>query len=57
MVALRLNLNLNILTDFFPRFTQILYDQKYRADIEEIRVEGHTSKYWSKTTTVDQHIS
>ena len=43
-----------ILTDFFPRFTQILYDQKYRADIEEIRIEGHTSKYWSKTTTVDQ---
>ena len=43
-----------ILTDFFPRFTRILYDQKYRADIEEIRIEGHTSKYWSKTSTVDQ---
>lgn len=43
-----------ILSDFFPRFTRILYDQKYRADIEEIRIEGHTSKYWSKTTTVDQ---
>ncbi len=43
-----------ILSDFFPRFTRILYDQKYRADIEEIRIEGHTSKYWSKTTTIDQ---
>ena len=43
-----------ILTDFFPRFTSILYDEKFRADIDEIRIEGHTSKYWSTTTTVDE---
>lgn len=43
-----------ILSDFIPRFTRILYDEKYRTDIEEIRIEGHTSRYWSKITTVDQ---
>jgi outer membrane protein OmpA-like peptidoglycan-associated protein len=36
-----------ILNDFFPRFTEILYSDKYKNEIEEIRIEGHTSSYWS----------
>ncbi len=32
---------------FFPRFIQILTDPKYKDDIEEIRIEGHTSSEWS----------
>lgn len=36
-----------ILDNFFPRFIQILTDPKYKNDIEEIRIEGHTSSEWS----------
>jgi len=41
----------NILNDFFPRYIEILYGEKYRNDIEEIRIEGHTSSEWLKKTT------
>lgn len=36
----------DILNNFFPRFLQILNDPKYKDDIEEIRIEGHTSSEW-----------
>ena len=39
-----------ILSDFFPRFIKILHNNKYKNDIEEIRIEGHTSKYWREQT-------
>jgi len=32
-----------ILDEFFPTYIQILSSDKYREDIEEIRIEGHTS--------------
>src|SRR5690606_651372 len=32
-----------ILDEFFPKYIEILGSEKYRADIEEIRIEGHTS--------------
>lgn len=35
-----------ILDDFFPRFLQILCNPAYHDDIEEIRIEGHTSSEW-----------
>ena len=34
----------NILSDFFPRYLDVL--KKYKNDIEEIRIEGHTSSKW-----------
>lgn len=37
----------SILAEFFPRYIKILYSDKYRENIEEIRVEGHTSSEWS----------
>lgn len=37
----------NILDNFFPRFIQILTDPKYKDEIEEIRIEGHTSSEWA----------
>lgn len=36
----------NILDDFFPRYIGILSSKKYRDEIEEIRIEGHTSNSW-----------
>lgn len=36
-----------ILEDFFPRYIKILTNEKYKSDIDEIRVEGHTSSDWA----------
>ena len=35
-----------ILDDFFPRYIKIMTDPKYINNIEEIRIEGHTSTIW-----------
>ena len=43
-----------ILDEFFPRYIRILSSDKYRASIEEIRVEGHTSSVWSGTHDRDE---
>ncbi|HEY1749604.1 MAG TPA: hypothetical protein VGG11_22945 [Xanthobacteraceae bacterium] len=42
-----------ILSDFFPRYIRILTEPKYRAAIEEIRIEGHTSSVWNGSTPVE----
>lgn len=42
-----------ILNDFFPRYIKILGGNKYRSDIEEIRIEGHTSSEWSSNVPED----
>lgn len=42
------------LADFFPRFIAILHKDDYRNDIDEIRIEGHTSSYWRAETTEDK---
>lgn len=36
----------SILTDFFPRYLEIINSSQYRDSIEEIRIEGHTSSEW-----------
>lgn len=41
-----------ILDDFFPRYIDRL--TKYRDDIEEIRIEGHTSSDWQTNVSSDQ---
>jgi len=41
-----------ILSDFFPRYVQLLYHEKYRENIEEIRIEGHTSSEWNFETGI-----
>jgi outer membrane protein OmpA-like peptidoglycan-associated protein len=43
----------DILNDFFPRYLKKL--DKYKDNIEEIRIEGHTSSEWSKE--VDENTS
>lgn len=35
-----------ILEDFFPRYLNIIASEKYRDDIAEVRIEGHTSSGW-----------
>ena len=36
-----------ILDSFFPRYVNILTSNKYRDDIDEVRIEGHTSSVCS----------
>lgn len=43
-----------VLDDFFPRYVKILSQEKYRHDIEEIRIEGHTSSEWSNAKTLEE---
>lgn len=43
-----------ILADFFPRYVAILTREKYRQDILEVRIEGHTSSDWGVGTTPDE---
>jgi len=39
----------NILNDFFPRYLKVL--SQYQENIQEVRVEGHTSSEWSGAKT------
>jgi outer membrane protein OmpA-like peptidoglycan-associated protein len=43
----------SILNDFFPRYLAILTSNKYKNDIEEIRIEGHTSSEWQINVSSD----
>lgn len=38
-----------ILNQFFPRYIRIISSEKYKASIEEIRIEGHTSSVWNSS--------
>ncbi|HHC11560.1 MAG TPA: hypothetical protein ENK79_02865 [Campylobacterales bacterium] len=44
----------NILNDFFPRYINILYSKKYKNEIDEIRIEGHTSKSWKHSLSSNE---
>jgi outer membrane protein OmpA-like peptidoglycan-associated protein len=35
-----------ILDDFFPRYLKVITSDKFRKDITEVRIEGHTSSVW-----------
>jgi outer membrane protein OmpA-like peptidoglycan-associated protein len=32
-----------VISEFFPRYSRLLYNAKFRDKIEEVRIEGHTS--------------
>jgi chemotaxis protein MotB len=40
-----------VLADFFPRYISILTQDKYISEIEEVRIEGHTSSIWRVDST------
>ena len=47
-----------ILDDFFPRYVAILTGPKYMGNIEEVRVEGHTSSEWENATSItDRYLN
>lgn len=36
-----------LLKDFFPRYVKLITSEKYRMAVKEIRIEGHTSSFWT----------
>ena len=42
-----------ILSDFFPRYVALLYSDQFRDNIDEIRLEGHTSSLWQQSSQVE----
>lgn|SRR5690554_667432 len=45
-----------ILEDFFPRYVNIIYQEKYRDDIREVRIEGHTDSTWGGFDSDEAYI-
>jgi len=43
-----------ILDDFFPRYVRVITSPAYREDIEEVRIEGHTSRDWTNARTANE---
>jgi chemotaxis protein MotB len=48
---------ITVLDDFFPRYLGILTNKKYKKQIKEIRVEGHTSSVWKNATREQSYIN
>jgi len=46
----------NLLRDFFPRYMKIIRSEKFKNSIKEIRIEGHTSKFWKDTTPSEAYF-
>jgi len=46
-----------ILSDFMPRYISILTDDKYRDAVKEIRIEGHTSAFWSNASPQEAYFN
>lgn len=49
----------DILDDFFPRYLAIIYDERFldnekTSQIEEIRIEGHTSSSWKGADSANE---
>ncbi len=44
----------DILSDFFPRYIRIIASEAYRDNVEEIRIEGHTSSEWLQNVQADE---
>jgi outer membrane protein OmpA-like peptidoglycan-associated protein len=42
-----------VLNNFFPRYITILTKSKFKEDIDEIRIEGHTSSEWRNDVSKD----
>ena len=43
-----------ILGEFFPRYIALLGSNKFRDNIEEVRIEGHTSSTWEESKRLEE---
>lgn len=44
-----------VISAFFPRYIALLTKTKFRNEIEEIRIEGHTSDGWGENVSEDDN--
>ena len=47
----------NVLSKFFPRYIAILAKPKYKNEIDEIHIEGHTSSVWKGESKLEKDYS
>lgn len=40
-----------VLSSFFPRYIKLLNSTEFQGVVKEIRIEGHTSSFWSASST------
>ena len=43
-----------VLAEFFPRYIKLLAGEKFRNNIEEVRIEGHTSSTWEESKSLEE---
>ena len=43
-----------ILSNFFPRYVKIITAPQYDSQIQEVRIEGHTSSFWAANTSAEE---
>lgn len=43
-----------ILEEFFPRYIALLASERFRDNIDEVRIEGHTSSAWEGSRDLEQ---
>ena len=43
----------DVLDEFMPRYVRLLYSD-FQAEIDEIRIEGHTSSRWTSATSANE---
>ena len=47
-----------VLSEFFPRYIKLVSNPRYRQNIDEVRIEGHTSSGWNDTVALeDRYLS
>jgi chemotaxis protein MotB len=44
----------SILDNFFPRYVAVLSSPDFKSEIDELRIEGHTSSIWRQQSTAEQ---
>lgn len=43
-----------VLKEFFPRYVRLLTSSEFKDEIQEVRVEGHTSDTWANTSSQEE---
>lgn len=46
-----------ILSDFFPRYVKVLTRAKHKPNINEVRIEGHTSSEWESSGNLGRYLN
>ena len=44
-----------VISEFFPRYIALLTKTKFKDEIEEVRIEGHTSDGWGEKVSADDN--